>query len=189
MLALSYAAHHPERVRSLALIGCGTYDLDARAGFQQAIDARITPADHARIEELEAQFESATDPAGLDRLLGELGWIFGEAESFDPLPPAHLAVPLPGDGPGFNETWTDVLRLQEQGIEPAAFSSIEAPALMLHGDDGPHPGPAIRDSLRLFIPHLEYTGLPRCGHTPWRERRAREPFLRILSEWLAANPD
>ncbi|HJO06045.1 MAG TPA: alpha/beta hydrolase [Chloroflexota bacterium] len=82
-----------------------------------------------------------------------------------------------------------MLQLQEAGIEPAAFSSIGAPVLMLHGDDDPRPGPATHDTLRRSIEHLEYTGLPRCGHTPWRERHAREPFSQRLREWLATSPD
>jgi pimeloyl-ACP methyl ester carboxylesterase len=186
MLALSFAARHPGRVKSLTLIGCGTYDLDARRAFQRTVDDRITPDDRTRLDELELRLESATDPAGHDRLLDELGQIFGDAESFAPLPPDRSSEPLPADGPGFTETWADVLRLQETGVEPASFSSIRCPVLMLHGDHDPHPGPAIRDTLRRHIPHLEYTDFPRCGHTPWRERHARELFLQRLREWLAA---
>jgi len=58
---------------------------------------------------------------------------------------------------------------------------------MLHGDDDPHPGPATHDTLRRHIPHLQYTGLPRCGHSPWRERHAREPFLDALRQWITEN--
>ena len=55
---------------------------------------------------------------------------------------------------------------------------------MLHGADDPHPGPAIRDSLRPHLPQLEYREWDRCGHYPWLERAAREEFLVVLREWL-----
>jgi pimeloyl-ACP methyl ester carboxylesterase len=42
------------------------------------------------------------------------------------------------------------LRRQDDGIEPQAFAAITAPVLMIHGDDDPHPGVAIRETLRPF---------------------------------------
>jgi pimeloyl-ACP methyl ester carboxylesterase len=56
---------------------------------------------------------------------------------------------------------------------------------MVHGADDPHPGPATRDLLRRYLPRLEYRELERCGHEPWNERQAREPFLAVVREWLA----
>ena len=185
MLALSYASRHPRRVRSLTLIGCGTYDLESRARYRESPEKLLTPDDRARIDEIDRQLEASTDQAVRDRLFAGYGQIFNRADSFDPLP--HTATPLLPDERGFNETWADVIRLQESGVEPAAFSSITAAALMLHGDDDPHPGPATRDTLLRHIPHLQYTGLPRCGHSPWRERHAREPFLDALREWITEN--
>ena len=35
-----------------------------------------------------------------------------------------------------------------------------------------------------FVPHLEYVELERCGHEPWRERHARNRFLRVVREWV-----
>ena len=183
MLALSFAVRHPHRVTSLTLIGCGTYDAETRARYRGAPEKRLGPDDRARLDEIDRHLRNETDPAARDRLFAEYGKIYNRADSFDPLP--HTPSPLPPDERGFNETWADVLRLQESGIEPAAFASISAPVLMLHGDDDPHPGPATRDTLRRFIPHLQYLGLPRCGHTPWRERHAREPFFHALRQWLA----
>jgi pimeloyl-ACP methyl ester carboxylesterase len=79
------------------------------------------------------------------------------------------------------------MRLQADGIEPAAFAAISVPVLMLHGDHDPHPGPSTRDVLRARIPQLEYVELPRCGHSPWRERHARDRFFAYLRTWLHAH--
>src|SRR5262249_8019902 len=75
-------------------------------------------------------------------------------------------------------------RRQAEGIEPQSFDSIEARVLMLHGDEDPHPGAMIRDSLRPCIPQIEYVEIARCGHEPWRERHGREPFFAALRAWL-----
>jgi pimeloyl-ACP methyl ester carboxylesterase len=84
------------------------------------------------------------------------------------------------------ETWADMARLQRDGIYPAAFAAIGAPVLMLHGNADPHPGRLISEDLRTYIPHLEYQELPKCGHSPWLERQARQAFFETLKAWLAA---
>jgi hypothetical protein len=56
---------------------------------------------------------------------------------------------------------------------------------MLHGAYDPHPGALIRDSLKPYLPQLEYRELQRCGHSPWVEQHARERFLGELRGWLA----
>ncbi len=87
---------------------------------------------------------------------------------------------------GHLETWNDMIRLQAAGVYPAEFVSIQCPALMLHGTYDPHPGAMIRDSLKKYIPHLEYQAFARCGHSPWVEEHARAPFLARARSWLEA---
>jgi pimeloyl-ACP methyl ester carboxylesterase len=77
-----------------------------------------------------------------------------------------------------------MIRLQKERVYPAAFASIQAPVLMLHGADDPHPGKRIRDSLAEVLPQLEYHQWEHCGHYPWMERAAREPFFSKLIQWL-----
>jgi pimeloyl-ACP methyl ester carboxylesterase len=106
------------------------------------------------------------------------------AQSHDLLPQDPGEPPASVDARGHEETWNDVLRLQRDGVEPAAFTAITAPVLMVHGDSDPHPGPGTRDLLRRYVPQLEYVELARCGHTPWRERHARDEFFDVLRAWL-----
>ena len=179
MLALAYAAAHPERETPLALVGCGTFDEVARQRLRDILAERTTPELQQRKEELALRM--AGDPQAVVELqrLSELVY------QVDPLP----SEPDP-DAPEFDvlaheQTWQDMLRQQEQGVYPAAFSAIRAPVIMLHGDYDPHPGTMIRDHLRPLIPQLEYVEFAHCGHDPWRERQAREPFFETLIDWLA----
>jgi pimeloyl-ACP methyl ester carboxylesterase len=183
MLGLSYAARHPAAVRTLALVGCGTYDPASRAEYERRINANLGTEGNARRQELRAAIEGADDPPERDHLLGLIGKLNAAAQSVDLLPddqPEAVTV----DAAGHEQTWRDVLRRQAAGLEPASFDAIKAPVLMLHGDDDPHPGPMIRDTLLPYVPQLEYIGIPRCGHEPWRERHGREPFFSALRAWL-----
>ncbi len=83
-----------------------------------------------------------------------------------------------------DETWQDMLRLQKLGRYPAEFSVVRSPVFMLHGTYDPHPGAATRDTLRNYIPQLEFVELSRCGHSPWRERFARDEFFAVCRQSL-----
>ena len=183
MLALSFAAAHPGRARSLALVGCGTYDAASREVYQRALGARLGEEERRRVDGMRRELAAASGGEEGDRLLAELGGLLGRAQAFDPLPEEEGASSRV-DSRGHAETWADVLRLQADGIEPAAFAAVTCPALMLHGDDDPHPGPETFHLLRKHIRQLQYVGLARCGHKPWMERCAREPFLAALRGWL-----
>jgi len=184
MLALSYAAVHGDRVASIVLCGCGTYDEASRALYRRRIDERHGREGRARLDDLRRRLAAARDPALQDALLTALGDLAERAMAFDPLPDPDASEAPPPDARGHDETWKDVLRRQTEGLEPAAFASIHVPVLLLQGDDDPHPGPATRDLLRRPMPHLQYQGLPRCGHAPWAERHAREPFLDAVCAWI-----
>jgi pimeloyl-ACP methyl ester carboxylesterase len=84
------------------------------------------------------------------------------------------------DEEAFRQTWADVISLQQQGVQPAEFENIGVPVVMIHGDEDPHPGKLIYDSLFPFIKNLQYFGLPCCGHKPWIEQYAKDDFYKLL---------
>jgi pimeloyl-ACP methyl ester carboxylesterase len=50
MLALAYAAAHPDSTGPVILVGCGTFDLGARAALQRTIAERMTDDIRARLK-------------------------------------------------------------------------------------------------------------------------------------------
>jgi pimeloyl-ACP methyl ester carboxylesterase len=187
MLGLSFAAAHPELVRALVLVGCGTYDEASRAEYQRRFAANLGADGVVEMDRLRAQLAAASSDAERDAATAVRGERAELAQAYDLLAEPPDAPPTTVDARGHTETWDDVLRLQADGAEPAAFAAITAPVLMLHGDTDPHPGPGTRDLLRAHIPQLEYVELLRCGHTPWKERHARDAFFTTLRAWLHAH--
>ena len=123
MLALSFAARHPERVSALVLVGCGTYDEAARASYQRAMAQRLGEAGLAALATLSARLEHERDEATRAALFAQLGKLAGAAQGCECVDEAHEAA-LPADPRGHDETWADVKRLQRGGVEPAAFAAI-----------------------------------------------------------------
>jgi pimeloyl-ACP methyl ester carboxylesterase len=176
MLALAYAAEHPGSVGPLALIGCGTFDPESRARMHLTITERLDETIRQNLSELEIEFP---DP---DRRLAERVRLLLPAYSHD-LITADLEIEW-CDAQGHQESWEDMLHLQEDDTYPVAFAAIRSPVIMLHGSVDPHPGKAIRASLAPHLPQLEFHEWDRCGHYPWLERSARKEFLKFLNDWL-----
>lgn len=178
MLALAYAAAHPESAGPLVLVGCGTFDPAARAQITRTLEKRMDGDLRRRLRAVEAEVD---DEGARTVKRYEL---IRPLYSFDPIHEEGDATP-PLDVPAHRQTWDDMLRLQREGVYPAAFAGIRSPALMLHGAHDPHPGRMIRDSLLPHIPQLEYHEFKRCGHHPWQERHVREEFFGVLRAWLS----
>ena len=176
MLALAYTAVHPRRVGALVLIGCGTFDPEARNRMRAILEERMDDPLRRRLQRLPEEFSDPDERlrAKADLLLPlysyDLITVDLEVESYD--------------ARGNLETWEDMERLQTEGVYPAAFAVINAPVLMLHGAVDPHPGGMIRTSLEPHLPHLEYREWERCGHYPWLERAVGEEFFAVLYRWL-----
>jgi len=177
MLALAYAAAHPDPQRPIVLVACGTFDVRSRNRLREILEQRTDAALRGRLERVGAR---VADP---DARLLKLGALSLPLYSYDLLSSA-LEVDT-CDARAHEQSWSDMLRLQEQGIYPAAFAGIEAPVLMLHGAWDPHPGALIRASLEPHLSRLEYREWERCGHYPWLERHVRQEFLDVLQAWLA----
>ena len=184
MLGLSFAARFPERVSDLVLVGCGTYDSATRTIFKQSLDRQLGDEGRLKIRALQDRLATESDNGRRDVILGELGAAYMKVESYDLLETEPASDHLPLDEAGHNETWKDVLRLQQEGIEPGIFRGISARVLMIHGDTDPHPGAPTHELLRQFIPGLEYMEVDRCGHEPWRERHAHGRFVEVVRAWL-----
>lgn len=176
MLALAYAAEQPGRAGSLVLIGCGTFDPADRKRMRAVLDQRMDPHLRRRLTRLRKEI---ADP---DERLRRFGELILPLYSYD-LATTDQEIEVV-DARAHHETWEDMVRLQDEGVYPAAFRAVECPVLMLHGMEDPHPGRRIRSSLEPFLPQLEYREWERCGHYPWLERAVRDEFFGVLRAWL-----
>jgi len=184
MLALAYAAAHPGGVGPIVLIGCGTFDPAARAHMRLTLEERMDDALRQRLAHLEQEFPDPGEQMAKRYELIQGRYTYAPAASDQ-----GEGAGEPFDERAHTETWNDMVRLQDQGVYPAAFSSIRSPVLMLHGAYDPHPGPMIRANLQPYLPHLEYREWERCGHSPWAEKYVRDEFFAVLREWLARHVD
>ena len=176
MLALAYAAEHPGHTGPVVLIGCGTFDATSRERLRAVHEKRLDDDMRRRLDRLPAEIP---DP---DERLRVMGVLLQSLYSHDLVSTGEEIERC--DARSNRETWEDMLRLQGEGVYPAAFAAIKVPVLMLHGAADPHPGRMIRAGLQPHLPQIEYREWECCGHYPWLEREVREQFFTVLHEWL-----
>ncbi|MBA4291858.1 hypothetical protein C0431_02710 [bacterium] len=177
MLTLSFAAKYPQLCRQIILVGCGTYSTTSRREYERRIALRTDPRIKALLKQA---IQEAKTPDEHELAFRNYGEYATKIQAYNP-----IADPFPDhitkwDPIGHSETWSDVMRLQEERIEPQRFNSITCPVNLIQGAQDPHPGELIRNDLLPYIPQLQYIELDQCGHEPWLERNARIPFLSLV---------
>lgn len=175
MLALAYVAEHPHNAGPIVLVGCGAFDKKSRALGVKIREERIAEyiAEHP-------QYVDDLDLSLNDRIMK---W-HEMTDNYDQMLSTSQTRTGPFDMKAHTETWEDMLRCQEIGLYPGAFSTINSPVIMLHGSYDPHPGKMIRDSLKSYLPQLEYREFNKCGHKPAIEKFSRDEFFTAMREWL-----
>lgn len=182
-LGMLYASQWPESVKKLILIGCSPLtERDAR---------RITETRLLRLDEEERRrtadmLTGLNDPSPRTQsaCLSELGSLMAKADAYDPVPEAGEAQ-LPYQGDVFHRVWNEAVALRRSGELLDHARRIRCPVVAIHGDYDPHPYEAIERGFPLPATQFRFILLSRCGHTPWRERHARERFFALLREELS----
>ena len=154
----------------------------ARSIWPRASGSVINLSERKKDEGARQRFEHALQIQDPNARFHELGKQTLELYSYDL---ATTEQEIDESEPGCGEsTWEDMVRLQNEGVYPAAFAAIKSPVLMLHGAADPHPGEMIRASLAPYLPQLEYREWERCGHYPWLEKATHDEFFSVLRNWL-----
>src|SRR4029453_8270943 len=146
MLALAYAAAHPGSTGPIVLVGCGTFDPVARAAMRSTVAERMN-------DEIRAQLKQADQLDPNERMKASAK-ATARIYCCDPLSFPHTDDEV--DARAHEETWEDMLRMQAEGVSPAAFAAIKVPVLMVHGTFDPHPGRLTMQTLRPYLPQVEY---------------------------------
>ena len=119
MLALAYAAAHPSRVASIVLVGCGTFDAATREHLVKTRDERTDDSLKQRLARLRDEVHDA------NKRLEAMGNLTLPLYSYD-LITTHLEAEV-YDSRAHRESWEDMVRLQDDGVYPAALSAIDVP--------------------------------------------------------------
>jgi pimeloyl-ACP methyl ester carboxylesterase len=181
-LALLLAADQPQLVHKLILVACGSlepgYSYDMNATRLQ----RLSDAERGRLQEVYRCLDDAACPEP-GEAFASFGTLMSKLDSYDPIDEPGKDI-LEYQYDVYRSVWPEAMALRESGELLRRVARVSCPVVAIHGDYDPHPAAGVEQPLQRILKDFSFHLLPRCGHTPWRERHAREAFFRLLREAL-----
>lgn len=173
---------HPGTAGRLLLVGAGALDESWLGELVERRLAHFSETERVRYGFLCRALEDPEQPER-DALLAELGALCESADDYEPLPDA-------GDGDGrcdgelYARVWPEAAALRRSGELLRRLAGADCPITVVHGREDTTPPESVIEPLRRAKAVFRGIILERCGHTPWRERHAREEFLSICGNSL-----
>lgn len=180
-LSFILAAHYPDRVKKLVLVGSGPYEARYVPLIHETRMSRLTEEERRQSE---ACLAALGDPgaAGKQERMKQFGRLMSRADSYDPLPPAGEELEMQPEV--FEKVLGEALELRASGALLRLGARIACPVVAIHGSYDPHPFAGVRQPLEGVLRDARWFLLPDCGHSPWLERKAKTRFYEILEREL-----
>jgi proline iminopeptidase len=181
MLAMAYAAAHPDRIDRVVLIDSGGPTLEFTTWFEDNIRARLRP------EDLEAQqYWMAAEKRGVDadKVALESARALAPGYFFDRAKALAYAATMPERSLHAAPGALLVADLAKSYDLRAGLRRLDRPTLIVHGHQDPM-GDKTAEDIHALIKSSTLVYLDKCGHFPWLEQP--EAFGRAIQDFLVAS--
>jgi len=181
-LAYIFAAKYQETVQKIILVCSGSFDEKHNINILYERLSRLT---HNEAEEVRKLLEIISDISNknIDEGFKRFGELISLADTHEEItglekteiifrPDIHHSV------------WNDAKEMRRTGALLNFAYDIKCPVTAIHGDYDPHPVNGVKEPLKEIIKNFKMIVLKKCGHTPWREKHAREKFFEVLEKEL-----
>jgi proline iminopeptidase len=184
MLAMAYAAAHPDRIDRLILIDSGGPTLEFAGWFDDNIRARMRPED-AAAERYWGDAAKHGMPA--EKVALESARAVTPAYFFDRGKGLAFAAQLTDDSLHSDVNAMLFADLEKGYDVRTGLRTLDRPTLIVHGHQDPI-GDKTAEDIHSLIKSSTLVYLDKCGHFPWLEQP--EAFRRAIGDFLdGAAPD
>jgi pimeloyl-ACP methyl ester carboxylesterase len=182
ILSLFLAAEHKQLVKKLILVGSGVFDARMSAKIAARRRELLTREQLQRLDQIERALKDET-LENRNKLFAEWGSVLSAADMYDPIEAKDETLEVQAEL--HQKVWSEYELLRDRpGELHRRFSTVEVPALVIHGQQDPHPLEGIRPFLESCLSDVRFEILPYCGHYPWLERQARRRFFELIRREL-----
>ena len=183
-LSFILAAKHPSCVRKLILVCSGPFESHYVSLLEENRFGRMSPEEKAEAESI-IEYLCSENGDKKDEMLARLGELVEKADNYEIEEIETDSFDrIQVEGGIYQQVWGEAERLRESGQLLEYGRKIKCPVVAIHGDYDPHPAEGVREPLSRVIADFRFYMLEHCGHSPWKERHAREEFYRILRSEL-----
>jgi pimeloyl-ACP methyl ester carboxylesterase len=176
-LSFLFAAHNPQLVKKLILIGSGPFEEKFASDI---MNIRLTRLWEEEKEEVSSLIKSLENPSFKDKnsVLVRFGQLISKADSYDP--ESFQSEILGCQYDIYQNIWQQAKKLRSSKKLLDFGKDIQCPVLAIHGDYDPHPYQGVQKPLSAVLKDFRFILLEKCGHKPWIEKSARDRFYEIL---------
>lgn len=175
-LAGLFAERFPDKVEKVILIGCGPLD---EVYVSQIGERRKRNMSSEETEEFDKTLRQLEEGFGeKDEYLRRLGEICDRADGYQE--EKNLRDKAEVNGELYEKVWKEAAGLRKSGKLLERFGRISCPLVLIQGVVDPHPSEGVIQPLRDRNVDIKSYVLDKCGHTPWKEKYAREEFAEVL---------
>ncbi len=175
-LAGLFAERFPAKVEKVILIGSAPLDENYVSQIGERRKENMSSEEAEEFEQILRQLEDGFGEK--DEYLKRLGEICGKADRYQEDESLRDEADVNGDL--HEKVWKEASRLRKSGELLERFKRISCPLVLIQGVVDPHPALGVICPLKDNNVDIKSYVLDKCGHTPWREKFAREKFAEIL---------
>ena len=174
-LGFLFAGRYPHIIKKLILISSAAFESKYNSDLMSIRLNRLNPDDRIEAERLLSVINSEdSDHESLNRF----GKLMSIADSYDYQPEDNDSVDL--DMAIYQSVWSEASKLRETNELIRCADKIKCPVVAIHGDYDSHQIDGVERPLSEKIVDFKMIRIEKCGHTPWRERYAKDIFFKIL---------
>lgn len=183
-LVILYAARYPQKVKHIVLIGSGPFEERFVPMIQARRMAKLSKEETHLFNQLILQLsDEALD--NKDELMNRLGKLVEKTDNYQiDFDVEESTERLPADGQMYSGVWPEAAKMRSEGKLIAALKKITCPITIIQGSEDPHPIEGLTEPLANNDIQFQHYLLPFCGHSPFKEKLARQPFYDILNQLI-----
>lgn len=185
-LSYLYAATYPNDVKKIVLVGSGPFQQEYYEHIQKNRLRRLDENQRAKFQKL---IDELSNPTGMDMdaVLQELEKYLHITDNFDVDPELDDLEDTRKDlvlmdKDSIPKVLNEAIKKRKTGELLEMGKKISCPVIVMHGDYDPHPFDGLKTPLSKVLENVKFIKLEKCGHFPWKEKKAKDTFYKHLRE-------
>ena len=183
-LIVLFAKEYPEMANRLVLVGCGPFKekyLDII--MKRRLSNLSKEEGELFIKTLQRLNNNNNTAPDKDSALGTLGRLADKADNYEAVEDEtqdNIQNDFEADGEMYTSIWPQAAEMRKNDELYCTLKEIKCPVTVIQGEYDSHPVEGVIEPLQEQGVDFDVHLLPKCGHSPFNEKFARETFYEIL---------
>ncbi len=181
-LAYIITARYSSLTNKLILVGSGPFEEKYVKSLKENRLSRLSSEEKKEFQFIVDELNSP-ETVEKDKKIARLGELVSKTDNFKTIEiETEEQDRILAEGNTFQLVWNEASKLRKTGSLLEFGKQIKCPVVAIHGDYDPHPAEGIKTPLKNVIEDFRFYLFKKCGHSPWKERYAKNRFYKIIRE-------